>query len=238
MSLHHLLETTFTFRVRVATHTALGGVYLRDIDLPVSFEEGAAYHEIILDFLATEGVPQFQIERLNAEHLQYTCPTTRVQNLPVKNMPDVPDNAVLYYSDFAPAEARSLALPPFVSASSTRCMLVTRDPVNLHVYFSGHRMTMAFPVAQSDFHIVKEAVESLGNLGVSYIEDPIVAMVKRDNDQLSPRLAYNGREALHTHCLELIGQWEAIPRRMDTAPMPPSLDVRCAPRDALVPRPA
>ena len=236
MSFHHLQETTFTFRVRVATHTALGGVYLRDIDLPVSFENATTYHEIILDFLATEGVPEFQISRLNAEHLQYTCPTTRKQYVPVKNMGSVPDNAVLYYDNFAPAEARCLGLPPMVSASSTRCMLVTRDPVNLHIYFSGHRMSMTFPVVQNDFDMVKAAVESLRALGVSYIDDPLVAMVQRDNDQLSPRLMYSGREALHTHSLELIGQWESIPRRMDAVPMPPSLDVRCSARDALVPR--
>ena len=236
MSFHHLLDTTFTFRIRVATHTGLGGVYLRDIDLPVSFEQAAQYHEIILDYLETEGVPKFLTARLNVDHLQYTCPTTRKQNVPVKSMGDVPDNAVLYYRDFAPAEARSLALPPLVSAASSRAMLVTRDPVNLHVYFSGHRMSMAFPTAQSDFEIVDYAVKTMRAMGVSYINDPLVAMVLRDNDQLSPRLTYNGRQALHTHCMELIGQWEAVPRRMDTAPMPPSLDVRSCPRDALVPR--
>lgn len=236
MSFHHLQDTTFTFRIRVATHTALGGVYLRDIDLPVSFEQAGQYHEIILDYLETEGVPNVLTSRLNVDQLQYTCPTTRKQNMPVTSMCDVPDNAVLYYRDYAPAEARSLALPPLVSASSVRHMLVTRDPANLHVYFSGHRMSMSFPVAQSDFDMVKHAVDVLRNMGVSYLNDPLVAMVLRDNDQLSPRLMYTGRNALHTHSIELIGPWQAVPRRMDAVPMPPMLDVRCSPRDALVPR--
>lgn len=236
MSFHHLQDTTFLFRIRVATHTALGGVYLRDIDLPVSFEQAGQYHEIILDYLETEGVPKTLTSRLNVDQLQYTCPTTRKQNLPVKSMCDVPDNAVLYYRDYAPAEARSLGLPPLVSAGSLRHMLVTRDPVNLHVYFSGHRMAMPFPMAQSDFDIVKHAVDTLRNMGVSYLDDPLVAMVMRDNDQLTPRLVYTGRNALHTHSIELIGRWHAVPRRMDAVPMPPMLDVRCCPRDALVPR--
>ena len=84
--------------------------------------------------------------------------------------------------------------------------------------------------------MVKHAVDVLRNMGVSYLNDPLVAMVLRDNDQLSPRLMYTGRNALHTHSIELIGPWQAVPRRMDAVPMPPMLDLRCSPRDALVPR--
>ena len=220
----------------MATYTAHGGVYLRDIDLPASFDSASAYHDIILDYLQTEGVPDFQLRRLNSDELCYTCPQTRKDKIVAKDMSDVPDHAVLYYKHYAPAEARSLALPPMGTAESSRLMLVTRDPLYLHLYFSGHRMSIPFPVAKSDFEMVGYAVDTLRDMGVSYLEDPVVAMVACESDQLSPRLLYNGRRSLHDHCLELIGLWEAIPRRMDAFPMPPTLDVRCAARDALVPR--
>jgi len=238
LSDNHVFEDTFAFRMRVATYTNLGGVYLREIALPVSFEGVGQYHEIILDYLESEGVPDFQLERLKADDLRYTCPETRVQGKLFQSMSEVPDNAVLYYSKYATAEACAVALPPMLSAQSSREMLVTRDPPYLHLYFSGNRLSIPFPIAQDDFDMITSATATMRQLGVNYIECPTVATVSLDDDTQSPRQHYSGRRCLHYRCLELIGQWEQIPRALECVPVPSALPVHCDPRDALVPLPA
>ena len=235
LSDNHVFEDTFAFRMRVATYTAQGGVYLREIALPVSFESVGQYHDIIVEYLETEGVPDFQLSRLNADDLQYTCPETRVQGKPVQSMTDVPDGAVLYYSKYATAEARAVALPPMLSAQSSREMLVSRDPPYLHLYFSGNRLSIPFPHAQDDFDMVQSAIATMRDLGVEYLECPTLATVALDDDTQSPRQLYSGRQCLHYRCLELIGQWRQVPRVLNFVPVPPTGAVECNPRDALVP---
>ena len=116
-------------------------------------------------------------------------------------------------------------------------MLVTRDPQHLHVFFSGHRVSLTFPAAMDDYEIVAYARDALRDLGASFASMPSVAVVANEDSCESPRQMYTGRACLHRMTLELIGTWQAIPASLCRSMPPPLLNVRSDPRDALLPCP-
>ena len=232
---NYVFETTFTFRIRVATYTAHGGIYLRDIALPVSFDTIQGFHEVVLDFLQTEGVRDFQLHLLKHENLRYTCPRTRKSFLVPNSAMDIPDGAVVYYRNFAPPQMCSLACPPLMNVQSTRKMLSTADPAHLNVFFSGHRLSLAFPVAKDDFELVDYAVKTLLSLGIAFDEPPMVASVCTESSSESPRCNYTGRQSLHCKCLELIGYWKNVPRAVTNVPCAPLFPCPSKINDALSP---
>ena len=232
---NYVFETTFTFRIRVATYTAHGGIYLRDVALPVSFDTVQGFHEIVLDFLQTEGVRDFQLLLLKPENLRFTCPHTRTEFLVPNSAMDIPDGAVVYYRNFAPPEMYSLACPPLMNVLSISKMLYTADPAHLHVFFSGHRLSLPFPAAKDDFEIVRYAVKTLLSLGIAFDEEPLVASVCTESSRESPRCNYTGRQSLHSKCLELIGYWKNVPRAVSNVPCAPLFPCTSKTTDALSP---
>lgn len=237
LNAHHIHHSPFGYRMRVATHTHQGGIYMRDIDLPVSFGSTHDYHLVILDYLRAEGVPEFQLRWVNSEKLMYTCASTAEEGKRVESMSDVPFGSVLYFAAFCPAEARVLECPSMVRADAARRMLVTRDPEVLHVFFSGHRASLPFPMALDDADIVAFATYVLKDLGALFQCTPTVATVAIDDSPEAPRQMFTGRACLSSLALELIGPWRAIEPSMSHAPFPTPLQVRSHPRDALVPCP-